>query len=68
MEGLEIKKNRKKLFLTQSDLADIIEVSARTVQDWEQNRHKPRKIQINKLNTLFKGVRNGKNEPTKYYN
>lgn len=35
MEGIELKKRREKLGLTQSALADILEVKPNTVTRWE---------------------------------
>ncbi len=55
---MDIKEHRKKLNLTQQQLADKIDVSVRTVQGWEQNRSNIGKIRLNKLNILFKEVQN----------
>ena len=41
MKATEIKRIRSRLELSQSEFAELIDVSVRTLQDWEQGRHKP---------------------------
>jgi transcriptional regulator with XRE-family HTH domain len=40
MNGLELKEKRKKLGLTQTQLADKVGVAMRTVQNWEKETNK----------------------------
>ena len=41
MKAIEIKRIRARLELSQSEFAELIDVSVRTLQDWEQGRHEP---------------------------
>ena len=41
MKAKDVKRIRAKLGLSQSQFAEIIAVSVRTVQEWEQGRHTP---------------------------
>jgi len=41
MDAKQIKQIRTKLKLSQSGFAQLLSISVRTIQDWEQGRHKP---------------------------
>lgn len=41
MNAKDVKRIRKKTGLSQSQFADLLELSVRTVQDWEQGRNSP---------------------------
>jgi putative transcriptional regulator len=41
MNATDVKRIRKKTGLSQSQFAELLTVSVRTVQEWEQGRHSP---------------------------
>jgi len=41
MNAIDVRRIRAELGLSQSEFADLLGVSARTVQDWEQGRNQP---------------------------
>ena len=41
MKANDVKRIRAKLELSQSQFANLLGVSVRTLQDWEQDRHPP---------------------------
>jgi putative transcriptional regulator len=41
MNAKNVKRIRAKLWLTQSQFADLLGLSVRTVQDWEQGQNTP---------------------------
>ena len=41
MNARDVKRIRAKLKLSQSQFAELLGVSVRTLQDWEQDRHPP---------------------------
>ena len=41
MNGMEIKRIRAALDLSQADFARLLDVSTRTLQNWEQDRNTP---------------------------
>lgn len=41
MNAKDVKRIRAKLKLSQSQFADLLEVSVRTLQQWEQDRQAP---------------------------
>ncbi len=51
---MDIKKTRKVLNLNTSKFGDLIGVSGRTIEDWEQGRHKPSKSVLMLLSKLIK--------------
>ena len=52
MTGLEIKELRKKLQMTQQQLADKLGVHRVTVAEWEANRKRPSNLARRQLNRL----------------
>ena len=50
IDMLKIKQGRKALGLTQAQLAPLLGVSVRTIQDYEQGRCKPSKAVLMLLN------------------
>ena len=59
MTGQEIKALRKKLKMTQTELANALGVHRVTVAEWEGNRKKPSNLARRQLNRLE--VKNGDN-------
>jgi len=54
MESKEIKELRKKLGLTQKELAARMKVDAITVSRWERGEQRPSQLAERKLNKLAK--------------
>jgi putative transcriptional regulator len=52
MNAVKIKKLRKKLGLDTSRFGELIGVSGRTVEGWEQGRRKPMQPAIKIMRTL----------------
>ncbi len=52
MEAEEIKKVRKRLKLTQTELADKLGVTKTTVLNWEHKISKPSKLALRQLDRL----------------
>jgi len=59
MTGTEIKELRKKLKMTQQQLADKLGVHRVTVAEWEASRKRPSNLAKRQLNRLE--VKNGDN-------
>lgn len=53
MSGLRIKQFREKNKYSQKDLANILQVSVRTIARWEQNSSKPNSDELKRLATLI---------------
>ncbi len=53
MSGLRIKQFREKNNYSQKDLANILQVSVRTIARWEQNNSKPNPDELKRLATLI---------------
>ena len=49
-----VKKLRKKMILTQTELADLLEVSFSSVNRWENGKYEPTIKVKRKLSELFK--------------
>lgn len=56
MNGLELKEKRKKLGLTQTELADKVGVAMRTVQNWEKETNKIPKSTVLLIDDLIKNT------------
>ncbi|EEM6320277.1 helix-turn-helix domain-containing protein [Salmonella enterica] len=52
MIGLRIKEERVRLNLSQQKLADYIDVSKRTLIDWEKDRTSPTAVQLSALSSI----------------
>jgi putative transcriptional regulator len=57
MKGLEIKKWRGKLKLSQQKLAEMIGVTTGTVNKWELGKASPSPLAIEKINKLIEKQR-----------
>jgi len=60
-----IREIRKKMRLTQQELANLINCSLRRLQDWEYAKHCPRvwyRVKIDKLYEKLEGKEGGGNE------
>ena len=53
MSGLIIKKFRERNNYSQKELAQILDVSVRTIARWEQNNTKPNSDELKRLATLL---------------
>ena len=49
MIGLRIKEERERLSLSQQKLAELINISKRTLIDWEKDRTSPTAVQLSAL-------------------
>lgn len=58
MNGLELREKRKKLKLTQTELADKVGVAMRTVHNWEKNINKIPKSTELFINDLLNSTEN----------
>ncbi len=58
MTGTEIKELRKKLKMTQQELADKLGVHRVTVAEWEGNNKRPSNLAKRQLERLIKNGRN----------
>ncbi|HXF67667.1 MAG TPA: helix-turn-helix domain-containing protein [Burkholderiales bacterium] len=56
MNAKRIREIRARLGLTQRELGELLNVSPRTVQDWEQGRHAPRSSAILLLELADRGL------------
>lgn len=56
MNAKDVKRIRAKLELSQSRFADVLGVSVRTVQDWEQGRNTPGAPAAALLELAYSGV------------
>jgi DNA-binding XRE family transcriptional regulator len=56
MNGLELKEKRKKLGLTQTELAEKVGVAMRTVQNWEKETNKIPKSTELLINDLIRST------------
>lgn len=54
---VDVKKVRERIGLSQTKFADYFGVSVRTIQDWEQHRHKPNRTARNFLTVITKEPR-----------
>lgn len=61
MTGIEIKELRRKLKMTQQQLADVLGVHRVTVAEWEINHKKPSNLAKRQLNRLVAQTQNGDN-------
>lgn len=57
VEVIDVQAIRKKLGLSQEEFAYYFGVSVRTLQDWEQHRHRPNQTAINFLRVVAKEPR-----------
>jgi len=62
MNGQQIRKMRKRKFLTQQDLAAMIGVWPSAVRDWESNLKHPNAVNTGKLIELSQMTNNEINE------
>ena len=60
MTGTDIQQLRKKLKLTQQELADKLGVSRATVNRWEIGHKRPSNLALRQLARLTKGNKRGK--------
>lgn len=56
MNGAQVKRIRTKLKLSQSGFAELLGVSVRTLQEWEQDRHGPRASAVALLKLAESGL------------
>lgn len=54
---VDVKKIRERIGLSQTKFANYFGVSVRTIQDWEQHRHKPNRTAQNFLMVITKEPR-----------
>ena len=54
MKRIEIKELRKKLKMTQQELADAIDIDRVTVARWETNQRRPNRVAEKRLARLSK--------------
>jgi len=51
---IDVKQARDRLGFSQNELAQIVGVSSRTIQNWEAGVSKPKPIQVEAINRLLK--------------
>lgn len=68
MNALEITENRKKLGLTQAELAEKIGVSLKTISNYENGGKIPKSKKVLLLNVLSNNTLNIIEEPSTIYN
>ena len=51
---MDVKQARDKLGFSQNELAQIVGVSSRTIQNWEAGVSKPKPVQVDAINRLLK--------------
>ncbi len=59
MKGIELKEIRKKLGITQKELAKMLNVNARTIQKWENGEVEIRKNNAFMIRERIKGAFDG---------
>ena len=51
---MDVKQARDRLGFSQNELAQIVGVSSRTIQNWEAGVSKPKPVQVDTINRLLK--------------
>ena len=51
---MDVKQARERLGFSQNELAQIVGVSSRTIQNWEAGVSKPKQVQVDTINRLLK--------------
>jgi DNA-binding transcriptional regulator YiaG len=60
MSGIDVKKLRERLGLTQADLAHQVGVAVTTLCRWENGHTEPSRLAIEKLKEIAKGYKGGR--------